>query len=316
MRKLALFVLMAVILGSVRTVDADNGTPQYGVDNSYKVQLPSVVLYMATDPQDNIWALLQDGTVAGIDPSGKQITSFTPKIDGQPESIATDSKGNLTLLSSRLKLVDFKYNGKRFKRTIPVQANYLILDQSGKELKRGELKGVMTASAARYSKNILVVADNIQSSLIFYDLAADKIINKTSKGIRLCCGIFDFWVDPDGSILVASLAAFKVLSFNPSGEEGKELFGKRGPDLDDFHGCCNPVSVARLPDKSIVTVEKDTTRIKIYDPQGKHAKVIEGVRELVKGCLHIPLAVDSEGNIFLASDKGAIIKCSKKGTEK
>ena len=316
MRKLALFVLAAVVLGSVCAVAADNGTPQYAVDKSYKVQLPSVVLYMATDPQSNIWALLQDGTVVGIAPSGKQIKSFTPKLEGQPESIAIDQQGNLTVLSSRLKLVDFKYNGKRFKRAIPVQATYLILDQNGKELKRGELKGIMTASAARYSKNILVVADNIQSSLIFYDLDADKIINKTSKGIRLCCGIFDFWVDPDGSILVASLAAFKVLSFEPSGEGGDELFGKRGPDLDDFHGCCNPVSVARLPDKSIVTVEKDTTRIKIYDPQGKHAKLIEGVMELVKGCLHIPLAVDSAGNIYLASDKGAIIKCSKKKAEK
>lgn len=84
-------------------------------------------------------------------------------------------------------------------------------------------------------------------------------------------------------------------------------FGQRGKKLNDFHGCCNPVSVASLSTGAIVTVEKDPTRVKVFSKDG--AKAISGIEELVQGCLHIPMAVDSKDNLYLASGKKGMVKC-------
>ena len=55
------------------------------------------------------------------------------------------------------------------------------------------------------------------------------------------------------------------------------------------------------------------TRIKVYNAEGKDAQLIDGVEELVKGCSHIPVAIDAAGNIFLAAGrKGYIVKCIPK----
>jgi hypothetical protein len=142
--------------------------------------------------------------------------------------------------------------------------------------------------------------------------------------LRLCCGIFQFSAGTDNnSIIVANLGAFQVQTYDLTGKLISQ-FGSRGNGINEFHGCCNPVSAASLPDGSYVTAEKDPTRIKIYDKTGKKAAVIAGVEELVKGCSDIPIAVDSKGNIYLAANREGvpavgpaanrqtIVKCVKK----
>ena len=42
----------------------------------------------------------------------------------------------------------------------------------------------------------------------------------------------------------------------------------------------------------------------------KQAYAIKGIDELVKGCNHIPMIVDSKGNVYLASRLKGIIKCT------
>jgi len=307
--KKTMAILTMITLVSL-TAMAKKQAPIYKVDDSYKVQLGSTALYIAVDSKENIWGILRSGEVVGISPEGKEIKRFKPEMEGSPTTIAIDKKDNITVLSTKTEKKTFKYKGRSITRSVPVAAYYSIYDKAGKKIKDGEFKGVQSASAAHYAKDKLIIADVGQRSLIFYDLTAGKIKKKTNKGIRLCCGIFDFCVGPDDMIYVASLGAFKVQPFRPSGTTGHG-FGQRGRTVNDFHGCCNPVSVAILPDKSIVTVEKDTTRVKVYDSKGKTAKLVEGIQELVKGCRHIPLAVDKKGNIYLASNKSTIIKCVK-----
>ena len=124
--------------------------------------------------------------------------------------------------------------------------------------------------------------------------------------MRPCCGILDFSVNDKKELLVANLGAFRVQAYDFS---GKNLFtfGQRGKDLNDFHGCCNPVSVAYLSNGALVTVEKDPTRIKIYSKEG--AKEISGIQELVEGCSYIPMTVDSDDNLYLASPAKGVVKC-------
>ena len=126
------------------------------------------------------------------------------------------------------------------------------------------------------------------------------------ENLRTCCGILDFSIRNNNEVLVANLGAFRVNCFD---YDAKPLFsfGQRGNGLDEFHGCCNPVSVDFLSNGGIVTVEKDPTRIKVYSAEG--AKKIGGIDELVKGCSHIPVIVDKNNNIYLASNKEGIIKC-------
>ncbi|MEA2068253.1 MAG: hypothetical protein U9P12_03535, partial [Verrucomicrobiota bacterium] len=123
-------------------------------------------------------------------------------------------------------------------------------------------------------------------------------------------GIFDFCEAPGHTIAVSNLGAFKLQRYDLEGKLLQE-FGQRGRGTDDFQGCCNPVSAGYLPDGRIVTVEKDPTRIKVCDADGKNAQVIEGIDNLVAGCSFIPAAVDSQGNIYLGANlKGYIVKCT------
>jgi hypothetical protein len=57
----------------------------------------------------------------------------------------------------------------------------------------------------------------------------------------------------------------------------------------------------------LVTVEKDPTSVKIFSKDG--VKQIEGIQELVKGCSYIPMIVDNNDNLYLASDKKGLVKC-------
>ena len=56
-----------------------------------------------------------------------------------------------------------------------------------------------------------------------------------------------------------------------------------------------------------ITVEKDPTRIKIYNKEG--AKQIEGIEELVNGCAYIPMTVDNKENIYLTSPEKGLVRC-------
>ena len=109
------------------------------------------------------------------------------------------------------------------------------------------------------------------------------------------------------SISESTVRSSTLSSFSEPTGKNILAFGKRGKELNDFHGCCNPVSVANLSTGAIVTVEKDPTRIKVYSKDG--AKQIAGIEELVKGCSYIPMTVDGKDNLYLASPKKGIIKC-------
>jgi hypothetical protein len=51
-------------------------------------------------------------------------------------------------------------------------------------------------------------------------------------------------------------------------------WGTRGLDVTAFCGCCNPASMAILPDGRFVTGEKGIPRVKIYGTDGKFEGVV------------------------------------------
>lgn len=300
MRKL---FISLTLLGMVAHVHAYKVERQIG-----KGQLGHIS-HLAIGNNDTVTALGNDGKVFTFSGNGAYLNSFDTGLRNTT-AIATAPSGEIYVFSTLTDTKKVKMGARLREVHVPVGVEMGVYSPIGAKLRGAKLDNLKSAQAAKIVGGKLVVADLSKRALVFMDAQTGKETERIKKGLRLCCGIFDFCEAPGNTVAVSNLGAFKVQRFNMEGKLVME-FGKRGRGLDDFQGCCNPVSAAYLPDGRIVTVEKDPTRIKIYDSAGKKATAIEGVEELVKGCSFIPSAVDSQGNLYLAANtKGYIIKCS------
>ncbi|VGO14474.1 hypothetical protein PDESU_03036 [Pontiella desulfatans] len=265
---------------------------------------------LAIGSDDSICVLENNGKVSRFNGDGSLAGTIETEMENTT-AIAVSRNGNIHVFSTQTEVKKVKSGARMREVHVPVGVEHGVFDASGKKLKSNKLDNLKSAKAAKILDGKLVVADLTARALVFHDLETGKETARIKKGLRLCCGIFDFCEAPDRTVAVSNLGAFKVQRYDLNGNIVME-FGQRGRGLDDFQGCCNPVSAAYLPGGTILTVEKDPTRIKVYDAAGKNAKQIEGVEELVKGCSFIPTAVDSKGNIYLAANtKGYIVKCVK-----
>lgn len=285
--------------------------PAYKVEKSFgqdEIKAPPVCVSM--DARDQLYVLLRNGTVLTYDNAGKMIASFKADMKPAPETM-TVADGKVYLLGTEHAEKTREFQGKKVTMMEATGIKCQVYGPAGAKESELNLPGALSVTDAHFIGKELVIADFSQQSILYYALAGNdgKVTRKISKVFRLCCGIFDFCPAPDANSLVAAnLGAFKVQTFT-NGKKADE-FGARGEKESEFHGCCNPVNVACLADGSIVTVEKSPTRVKIYDNKGKTEKLVTGLAELVEGCSTIPIAVDSKGALYLASDqKHCIVKC-------
>ena len=305
MQTIKLLIPLAMLVCSLHA-GTDYKTDSKIGEGSFKTMIRSLKV-----AGDRVYALEGNGNVQIFNAtSGAREVQFETGL-ANTHALALDDKGQIHVFATLTVDKEFTRRNKKYTRQVPAGVSAKVFDAQGKELRTVKFDDMMSAKAAEFIDGTLVVADLQQRKLIFLDATTGK--KKGEKGgLRLCCGIFDFCKGPDKTVGVSNLGAFQLQQFDLQGTLIKG-FGKRGKELDDFHGCCNPVSASYLPDGNIVTVEKSPTRIKIYDAEGKNARLIEGVEELVKGCSHIPVAVDAKGNVFLAnSPKGYLVKCVPK----
>ena len=284
---------------------ANASNVSYKVDAKFKGEDLKNVIYLSVFSNNNICALQKDGNVQILNPNGKVLNSFKPELKGAPSSIAVDNSSNIYIMCSLQKKVSKKVRGKSYDRMVPMGVECSVFTSKGELTNNFTLTGLITATGARVVDNNLIVSDFQNKRIAMFDRKTGKA-GSTIEDMRPCCGILDFSVNAKKEILVANLGAFRVQGFDFTGKN-LVAFGQRGKSLNDFHGCCNPVSVASLSNGAIVTVEKDPTRIKIYSKEG--AKQIAGIEELVTGCSFIPMIVDSKDNLYLASGKKGMVKC-------
>jgi len=277
----------------------------YKVDEKFNGKALIDIVYLGVFSNNNVCALQKDGTVQTLDVNGKVLNSFKAKLNGEAKSLAVDKANNIYLLCGIQEKITQKVRGRSHTRMVPKAVECTVLNEKGEQKSQFRLDGIVTATGARVVDNNLIVADYSKGKLAMFDKTSGKAA-AVIENMRPCCGILDFSVNEKKEILVANLGAFRVQGFDFT---GKQLlsFGQRGKSLNDFHGCCNPVSVTNLSSGAIVTVEKDPTRIKVYSKAG--AKQIAGIEELVKGCSYIPMIVDSKDNLYLASGKKGMVKC-------
>ena len=300
---------------------------KYKVDKSYKGAVHKNVVYLSMMKDDNLCALVSDFGVHDnynshnrtgekkkaknffvqiINPNGEELNRFNVTAKGLASSIAVDDQNNIYVLATLQKVVEVNFRGRKSKQLKNIGVECMIYNSKGEQLKRFELEGREYATGARIYEDKLLVSDVGKGALGIYNKEDGKLLS-TIEDLRPCCSILDFDVDKKtGQVLAANLGSFRVDAYELSGKKVVS-FGKRGRSLDDFHSCCNPVSVRRLDNGAVITVEKSPTRIKVYSQEG--AKMIDGIEELVEGCFHIPVMSDSKSNIYLASPEKGLVKC-------
>ncbi len=277
----------------------------YKVETAFAGKLHKDVVYLSLMSNNNICALKSDGTISIIDSKGSKVKDIKSNLKSKPSAVAVDKSDNIYVFGSVTGKKTVEVRGKKREMEGPIGVECLVLDAKGTKIREVKLDSLTTATGARVSENNILVADTRGKNVTVFD--AQTGAKKSSiENLRTCCGILDFSIRNNNEILVANLGAFRVESFDFTGKQ-LVAFGQRGNTINDFHGCCNPVSVAFLSNGGIVTVEKDPTRIKVYSKEG--AKKVEGIDELVKGCAYIPMVVDSNDNLYLASKESGIIKC-------
>ncbi len=299
---LALFTLSSPIFADAPAYKADIS---FGQDD-----MKSPPVCIATDAKDQILVLLGDGTVLTYDATGKKAGSFKAEMKPAPTTM-TVSGDRIYLFNTLREQKEVEFRGKKVKRLVSNGVGCVIFDAAGAKTGEMKLPDAASANDAHFIGKELAVGDMERSQIVFFDVsgAEPKMTRKIGKVFRLCCGIFDFCPGQEADTLIAAnLGAFKVQMFK-AGEKTAE-FGARGEKPEEFRGCCNPVNVGLLADGSIVTVEKDPTRVKIFDKDHKTCTKVTGLTELVQGCSTIPIAVDSKGSLYLASDtKKCVVKC-------
>jgi hypothetical protein len=293
---------------SIEEFVSEASNVSYKVDGNFKGESHKDVVYLGAFENDNICALKSDGTVQVIDASGKMLKKFTAKVEGKAASLATDGKGNIYVLDVLQEMIKKKVRGRVHEYPSPIGVQCIVHNSNGEEQSKFKLTNVITASGARVIDGKLIVSDNRNGLIGMFNAETGQEVSMI-KDMRPCCGILDFSVSAKNELVVANLGAFRVQCFDMTGKSLMS-FGKRGKALEDFHGCCNPVSVASLNNGALVTVEKDPTRVKVFSKEG--AKQIEGIDEMVKGCSYIPMIVDSKDNLYLASPAKGLVKCVAK----
>src|SRR6185436_19031937 len=92
--------------------------------------------------------------------------------------------------------------------------------------------------------------------------------------------------------------------------EGKlsTSWGKQGPAVDSFWGCCNPSHIAIRKDGSFVTAEKGIVRVKLHAANGDLIGVVASSKEFQKGIHGLDLAVDSKDRILIADPATSTVR--------
>jgi hypothetical protein len=110
---------------------------------------------------------------------------------------------------------------------------------------------------------------------------------------------FDVSVDSSGTPWVAHTGRRLLESYKPDGATAN-VWGKSGPQIEKFSGCCNPSHFTMRKDGSFVTAEKGLVRIKIHAANGDLVGVVAGPKDFEKGIHGLDLAVDSKDRVLVA----------------
>lgn len=121
---------------------------------------------------------------------------------------------------------------------------------------------------------------------------------------------FDVKLARDGLLRVANPGRHRVEAYTVEGDF-EFAWGRASAAIDGFCGCCNPVSLAQLPDDRFVTCEKGLPRVKVYSADGAFESVVAGPESFAENAKvcgaddfdcnkgGLDAVVDSQGRIYI-----------------
>jgi hypothetical protein len=203
-----------------------------------------------------------------------------------------------------------------------------VYDGQGNQLASWDSLGpdtVLTSIAV--SKADVFVADAGNRIVLHYDTTG-KLINRiggkaapvegaegdedrNTPGFVIPSPHFDLAVAKDGLLRVVNPGRRRIEAYTSNGDL-EFWWGESSVAVEGFCGCCNPVSLALLPDGGFVTCEKGLVRVKVYDSEGRFVGVVAGPDQLIEAgqarICQFPeqcqagafdVAVDSKGRVFV-----------------
>jgi hypothetical protein len=269
-----------------------------------------------------------------LDPSKLTWREQLPPVDlemEEPAGIAVGTDDRIYVIGDRL--VALSAAGRMLTRSDPLGADYRALAVDG----GGAIFAVSPAGVDR-----LEIAGRDVRVLGSRKLAADEDVFPTAVGITsegvfvaeawggrvlrfpafgaeeksapeepavLASGFnvpstMDLCAHPSGDLVTIDPGRHQVQLRDRYGDVVRR-WGAMGGDIEDFHGCCNPVAVAVLADGRTVTAEKGlgVTRVKVHDTAGQLEGVVAGPDSFDVDPdgppLVLDLAVDSRGRILV-----------------
>lgn len=158
-----------------------------------------------------------------------------------------------------------------------------VLDGTGQQRETWKSPGAKAyLTALAIGTEDVFVADAGSRLVWRYDRAGKlkgKIGAKDSArkipGFIIPSPFFDVEVAADGLLRVANTGRHSVEAYTFDGDL-EFAWGRPGAAIGNFCGCCNPISLALLPDGRTVTFEKGIPRVKVCRVDGELDTVVAG----------------------------------------
>ncbi|MFH1732121.1 MAG: NHL repeat-containing protein [Planctomycetota bacterium] len=245
---------------------------------------------IAVGPHDRIY-VAGDSAVRVFDAAGKALSTI--KMPAEPRCLAVAKNGTL-YVGMLDHVVVYEADGAR-KPAWP---------SAGKD--------AIFASVAVSEENVLV-GDAGNFVVLRYDTSGklvgrigEKDPRRNIDGFVLPSPYLDVAVGDDDLLRVSNPGRLRVEMYTLDGDPLGH-WGKGGPEMDGFQGCCNPVQLAVLGDGAVVTSEKGLPRVKVHTKPGKLRSVVAGPELFLP--LRCPTADCTKGKTLdLAADgRGRIL---------
>lgn len=142
------------------------------------------------------------------------------------------------------------------------------------------------------------VTDRRHAALYRYRTTDGEILEQHSGFTVFSSPVLGVAATAGGTFWVANPGARELRHYSAEGQVLAQ-WSREGRGLDGFSGCCNPVSVAVLPDGNLLVSEKHILRVKIVRPDGSLVGLVAGPDAFDPRTPHLNVAADEEGRMLV-----------------